>query len=657
MAKGRSKRTAKTVNAVNQDRGLSKSCRAYQRRTSDIVRRAVVSWEAISGVAAPPFAWGGGSCSDLARVVKKYLALTASDEQSLQFGFQSIKKLLPDSCKCMESGLLDDLVERLGRKPRVLPSGYLSFVKREVSRLFPKGWDASYEGYCLTTAPPLTSCCEAGRGDGGVLSVLQYGQHGYLDRVLNGHGGKLCPRYCGELLVVQSAGKPRPLSKFPAESLLLKPLHKTIYSKLAEKKWLLKGPPDRDALRRAGFSRDIGVLVSGDYRSATDNLPIEVMEVALEVMLSNAISVPENVRELALRACRPILFSDRSSLEVTVGQMMGSLLSFPFLCLQNYLAFRWARTSMKLRGSCPVLINGDDILFQSREPEFPASWFGIVSAVGLEVEETKTSVAHDFGSLNSTLLRWNDDGFLGPVWSPRFGMFRPADHPGSLGDSFLNFLRDAPSEYRFRAGREWFEWHVGELRSARVSLPSLGFRGLLAKRLASLYHLLHYHPAEFPRYFRKHGVVMDGDFVTHLDPDSLSIEELRQGSIEVAAQKWSIGYVKEDQVRSAVRYCLARTIAKGDRSDYSFHDAFFWCSEASFRFLLRNLEPKRSSRRAVTKAFLQPPLVDREVLYPTSCLGELVPDLGRGCLPPYSALPGPLDLGTIDVGSSARRKE
>nr|UJQ91977.1 MAG: putative RNA-dependent RNA polymerase [Botourmiaviridae sp.] len=619
-----------------------RACRAYQQRTVDVVKRAVGSWRAISGLEPPPFLWGGGSCSELARFVKSFLAKEVSSDPSLQLGFQSVKKLLPDSCRCMESGLLDNLVSRLGAPPRSLPAGYLSFVRREVSRLFPKGWDSSYERHCLTATPPLASCCEAGRLQGGALSVLR-DQSWYLDRVLHGKGSTLCPRYAGKLMVVQSAGKPRPLSKFPAEALFLRPLHKTIYGNLSRRAWLLRGPPSREALASAGFVSGGGVLVSGDYRSATDNLPIEVMEEALKVMLRNAVHVPGNVAELALRACRPILFSEKESLEVTVGQMMGSYLSFPFLCLQNYLAFRWAVSSSGQRGRVPVLINGDDILFQTSEASFPEHWFKVVSEVGLEVEETKTSVEQSWGTLNSTLLRWEGSS-LCPVWSPRFGMLRPADHPGNLGSSFLSFLNGAPSEYRFRSGRVWFEWHCGELRSAAVSLPTLGFRGLLAYRLARLFHLHYDTESEFPRSALLHGVGFSGDFVSRV-PISAVDEELRFSSaVEIAACMWTEGWSPVSRVSSSIQYCLERSSVKGDRFDYPNLDPFsyMFCSDQEFRFRCRNLrvEVRRSRRRAL-KSFLAPfPVVD-ECLLATSVVESLLFDFGRGFLPPYSLLPLP----------------
>jgi hypothetical protein len=626
---------------------VPRSCRAYRQRTVDVLRRAAASWQAISGQELPPPPEGGDDCPGLARATKEWLGKHVSDDESLQMGFQSIKKLLPDSCRCMESGMLSSLVERLGRPPRVLPPGYLSFVKRETARLFPKGWDASYERFCLSTSPPLSACIESGRAAGGALSVLTGGQADYLDRVLHGKGGKLCPRYAGKLLVVQSAGKPRPLSKFPAESLFLKPLHKTIYGNLSKRNWLLRGPPSQEVLRRAGFSAEKGVLVSGDYRSATDNLPIEVMECALRVMLANACSVPPNVRELAERACRPILFSEEESLEVRVGQMMGSLLSFPFLCLQNYLAFRWAVRSAGGRGQVPVLINGDDILFQTADPEFPDQWFGTVAAVGLEVEETKTSVEPLWGTINSTLLRWEGTA-LKPVWSPRFGMLRPAEHPGSLGRSFLDFLKGAPTEYRYRSGRVWFDWHVGELRQAGVSLPTLGFRGLLAKRLAEKFHLQHFTGENFPSFYHRHGVRMTADFVTRVPETALSEEERFHSSVEVAAAKWNEGYAPVVESREAILYCLDRTAVKSDRHDYSFMAWPFYVGSEEWRFRTRNgSESRGRSRREVAKSYLAPFPVPEEVLVATSVVEWLSPDLGRGTLPPYRETPGPECLGTV----------
>jgi hypothetical protein len=563
--------TPSVSDTLLSSRPAKRGCRVYQTSTIRLVRRAACSWSNISGLDFKPFSFEGGTCFELSRYVKKFLGQEVSDDPSLQMGFQSIKKLLPDSCRCMESGLLDDLVARLGQAPRELPVGYIAFVQEEVARLFPKGWDAAYEGHCVTTVPPLSSTLRSPRSAGGALSasVSLGGQAEYLERVLHGRGDRLCPSYRGELLVVQSAGKPRPLSKFPVESLYLKPCHKTIYDHLSKFSWLLRGPPTEERMVRAGFKPHRGRLVSGDYASATDNLPVEVMEAALKVMLENASFIPKNVAELALRACRPILFSESLSVEISRGQMMGSLLSFPFLCLQNYLAFRWSLISVGKKNFVPVLINGDDILYQSPFEGFDQIWRSVVSALGLEVEVTKTSVSGLYGSLNSTLLRW-DCGRLAPVWSPRFGMFRRPDDCTSLGKTFESFLSGCPPEFRFRAGKEFFSWHCGTLRSARVSLPSLGFRGLLARRLAKVFHLLSYLDADCPSYPPLHDCGLPDGFAAQV-PKSWTDSELRFAhATEVAAMVWARGFVPAERTKSAISYCIAWSRLKGRRHDYPF---------------------------------------------------------------------------------------
>jgi len=539
----------------------TRGCRVYQQRTVQVLGRAFASWRAISGSDLPPLVWEGGKCSDLAATVKKFLSQEVTSDPAMQMGFQSIKKLLPDSCRCMESGLLTDLVDRFTKGATKLPQGYLAYVKKEVGFLFPKGWDTTYENHCLTTTPPLSASTECPRSEGGSLGFLN-GQAEFLQCVL-GNTEFEVPDYRGKLIVVQSAGKPRPLSKFFSESLLLRPLHKTIYDGLSRKKWCLRGPPTREVLYKAGFKLRAGYLVSGDYRSATDFLPVEVMETALEVMLRNCMMVPEGIKAMARKACRPILEYEGESFEIASGQMMGSYLSFPFLCLQNYLAFRWAFLKTVPKGQKPgppppLLINGDDILFQHQDLSFYSLWREVVSEVGLQVEESKTSVSKEFGTINSTLLKWCNQT-LQPAWSPRFGMLKHTDRPHSLGKSFLDFLRDCPSEHRYSSGLEWFKWHVAELRSASVSLPSLGFRGLLARRLAAKFDLLRYPDAVLPTLDEHDVGFTNADFVTRV-PESAVDDELKTASaLEVASAKWREGWAPADRVSRAIQYCIARS--------------------------------------------------------------------------------------------------
>jgi len=365
---------------------------------------------------------------------------------------------------------------------------------------------------------------------------------------------------------------------------------------------------------------------------------------------------------MAFQACRPILAFEDRTIEVSTGQMMGSYLSFPFLCLQNYLAFRWSLHCAGVKGPVPVIINGDDILFQQPTPEFHLSWRRVVGEVGLVVEETKTSVSREYGSLNSTLLRWSGD-YLEPAWTARFGMFRSCDGANSLGKSFMDFLRGCPADYRFFAGREWFRWHVAELRSASVSLPSLGFRGLLAMRLAKAFDVLYFPEAELP-VLKQHGVwFSNSDFVTRVPRDAVDEELALASSLEIASAKWNEGWYEGDRVSSALQYCLELTSIRNKSRVFDYPGSFdcVLCTESWMAgvypltrcscpvppLLLSRLPHHLSalkaepwchglSRAAWKKRWLSPVESQDYVLVVTSLILDTDVDLGRGPLPPYS---------------------
>jgi hypothetical protein len=536
----------------------------------------------------------------------------------------------------MQSGLLDKLVSLITSPPRRLPDGYLSFVSKEIKFLFRKGWDLGlYEKFAITTTPSLSGVCGGGRRAGGQFLITGRDgltQHDYIRLVLDGVGD-LPPEVKGELLVVQSAGKPRPLSKFEAELLALRPLHRAIFGRLRRERWLLTGPPSKEALRRAGFLKGAGELVSGDYQSATDGLSVEVAECILGCILERSASVPENVKAFAMAALRPVLLHDGAEIRLTVGQMMGSYLSFPLLCLQNYLAFRWSlRGTSQGKKGVPVLINGDDIIYQL-DNHFDR-WVSVLGGVGLIVEKSKTSVNEDWGTLNSTLLVWEGE-LLSPSWSARFGMLRPAEYPNSLGRSFLDFLRGCSDpSLRFSAGREWFRWHIGELRSSMVSLPSLGFRGLLARRLAQSFSLLDLQEVPvLPSAPLWHEPGLPEDFVVRVPRSALVHEDQVLCSAEVGAMVWARGFVPLDRDKAALRYCLQRSGLFSRPELPEFHS--FLGPDAEFSFRCRNLGAPRR-RLTPSSAFLAPFPSSLEVIVPCAVVDGLSIGFDEW-LPPYES--------------------
>nr|UTQ48838.1 RNA-dependent RNA polymerase [Monilinia fructicola botourmiavirus 8] len=537
---------------------VPRRCRVSMARTTIVVHRATASFCQVYGIPLfefSPSREGRSCCLNLAKEVKEFVSMFVSVDPEIQMGFQSIKKLLPPSCPCMEKPLLTKLVSSLSKKPISLPKGYLAFVGRTVRGLFRKGWDSKlYTDACYVASPNLSGTTDYPRAEGGCLSGYN-DQVSFLEHVL-GDTPYEVDVVSGQIMVVQSAGKPRPLTKFSSREFLLQPLHKSIYNRLSKTSWLLRGDPTADKLKAAGFLRGGGVLVSGDYKSATDNLSIEVAECILEAILDTSIDVPQSVKDHALKSLRPRLWNLELDVdfEVTRGQMMGSFLSFPLLCLQNFLSFEWARKKAGLE-KMPLLINGDDILFQSKSKSFPAEWMGVVGELGLEVEQSKTSVEHGYGSINSTLLKWKEDRlYVHPTL--RLGMLKSPDYATSLGKTYHSFVRGFTGEVLWRASRVYFSWHCALMRQLRIEPHEVEFRGGLAFRMARIFGLFSMGPSSpVPSPPTLHNIVMNSDDIVEVPRGSLSNElEVMQGR-ETTSWKFNVGY--ETRVRAALQYALA----------------------------------------------------------------------------------------------------
>jgi len=560
-------------------------------RTTLVVQRALSSWSQIFLYPNIEFVPDVDSCVGLAREVKRLLSSCPSEDESERLAFQSIKKLLPASCKCMEADLLKSLMGTLTSPPTLLPAGYLKFVRKRVLSLFRKGWDSSiYENFCYVNSPGLAGTTDSSRLEGGCLGAVN-DQVTLLDRSL-GFIPYDTRSIDAQLIVVQSAGKPRALTKFSSEELVLRPLHKSIYEHLSRTvPWLCRGDPSAAKLKKAGFERGKGILVSGDYRSATDNLSLEVAETILDALLETSF-VPESVCAHARAVLRPTLWNLEEDMEfrVTRGQMMGSYLSFPLLCLQNFLSFDYARTEAGLP-RMPILINGDDILFQSSDESFPERWMSVVRGLGLEVEKTKTSVDVDFGTVNSTLFKWAEDGMLSVVPTLRFGMLRPVEFTNSLGSSFHSFTRGLPQDVLWRAARTFFSWHLVSLKSVRLFPDEMGFRGSLAFRMSRIFGLLgrDLSLVRAPGAPVPHNVVLSVESCTMIPEESLSSELKLLNDRQMASWKFSVDFL-ECRERAALRYCLQLSMTRRPFVDFSgpvwssLTDDFSWRRLRRVRF-------------------------------------------------------------------------
>jgi len=330
---------------------------------------------------------------------------------------------------------------RKARDP--LPSGYLQHVRKIVASQFPAGWDKGYRGHCWSSTPSVGSCTGSSRANGG-NRALRPCRATFLRRTLGQEAFKVdnLIRYT----VVATGGKGRGVTVASPEMGVLHPLHKTTYDHLSTLPWLLRGEAVPGRFRR--FQRREGeVFVSGDYESATDNLRVEVAMTVLDVMQSSAKYVPASVWEAArdFLHCR-IQYPDLNVPVQSEGQLMGNLLCFPLLCIQNYVAFRWVFSE-----DVPVKINGDDIVFRSRRDQY-LRWADFVSSVGLKLSRGKTLVHEIYFSLNSSFFWSRVSGKPRPIPVTRVSAFtKPFEDWGSLSGSFRSLTRGYAGEAKLEA--------------------------------------------------------------------------------------------------------------------------------------------------------------------------------------------------------------
>lgn len=201
---------------------------------------------------------------------------------------------------------------------------------------------------------------------------------------------------------VPTAGKVRPLGVPSLDYDYLGPLHKTMYNCLTKQKWLLRGKPTS---KRISQVCTYAWQTSVDLVSATDGLRLDVADIILETAFRSSHSVPGAIKVMAHESLRPLVCKTEGEFSyVTFGQMMGTYLSFPLLCVQSYIAARWAARGLDAN----FLVNGDDTLISADRPiekdRYPR---------GFQLNELKTMRQTNAAEINSTQFlkegrRWRE---------------------------------------------------------------------------------------------------------------------------------------------------------------------------------------------------------------------------------------------------------
>jgi len=148
-----------------------------------------------------------------------------------------------------------------------------------------------------------------------------------------------------------------------------------------------------------------------DYSAATDGLSARLSARIMERILRGQRSdlLPIWMSVLAPHLCRyPFPHDDVLPIQQVNGQLMGSILSFPILCLANLGLYLYAirdddrSLRKKMRG---VLVNGDDMLYVARRSRW-ATHVALGEKVGLRMSPGKAYHDPVFANANSACFHF-----------------------------------------------------------------------------------------------------------------------------------------------------------------------------------------------------------------------------------------------------------
>ena len=209
--------------------------------------------------------------------------------------------------------------------------------------------------------------------------------------------------------------KTRGITTPPAlESWLLKPLQRYLFQQLRHFKCFavigetLKVENISSVIKRLPLGK---FILSGDYDNATNMVLVKYTRHIIK-NICRILKLGPNLSKLAeISVCDCMLdykfkYKDQSInlyLQQKEAQPMGKILSFPILCILNFMVCRKAIEYDNYNIQVPIsnfpgLINGDDCVFPIYNYKH---WEGIASMVGLNHSIGKTFISKDFLEMNS----------------------------------------------------------------------------------------------------------------------------------------------------------------------------------------------------------------------------------------------------------------
>jgi len=281
----------------------------------------------------------------------------------------------------------------------------------------------------------------------------------------------------------------------------LKPLQKFLHTHLRKHSTfaLIGQPVDREYVQsRLGKNLPANqAYLSGDYSAATDNLAPWVSD-CIARAIARVCRLTAAETDLFVKSLTGHVFVGEDGVKAKQlwGQLMGSVTSFPVLCIANAAMCRWAieldLNKVRLLRDTTLMVNGDDCLFRTGKNGLNV-WKVITSYGGLTPSVGKYFYSRLFAQINSLNYTHLDvpevvqkDGFDKTYWFKQseyinlgllYGMKRSGeklgrdavtDNKDGLGARCHDLIKSAPYEYRSALMERFIFQHSRILKSCRV---------------------------------------------------------------------------------------------------------------------------------------------------------------------------------------------
>jgi hypothetical protein len=309
-----------------------------------------------------------------------------------QLSIKTTQKLERSTCRSCEARVLGETLKKW-KEARFLPQEvdqeHLALFRSAFRNNIPTGWNRHMYPFIPNgNASERWKRCEGGN----------WNEEGFS-------------RTCRAEAIL-SSGKARVVTMYSSHnSRVLQPLHTSLYKEIGRKGWLLVGPPTAERIAHLNGGGD---YLSVDYASATDNIKQAYVRASVDELIDRAAPPLTPEEERCLRVVSELRFDDKQD-PCPSGQPMGSLMSFPILCLVNKTINDLALTDLLQEGqlsfkewtSHRLLVNGDDLL--TKEPRKDSNLgekvFYHGGKVGLVSNWEKTLRSKVEAEINSTLFR------------------------------------------------------------------------------------------------------------------------------------------------------------------------------------------------------------------------------------------------------------